>query len=134
MTSTTRRYTVGALAAVSSLAILAAPQSAAAPPEPSGVHAVHDGTRLTIDEYEFSVAVPMWLRPGTYTFATNNTGRAPHDLVISTLTGMEIGRTAVVDSGGMSELTVTLQPGVYQFWCSVGGHRERGMNTFVVVL
>ncbi|MFC9896293.1 cupredoxin domain-containing protein [Nocardia sp. NPDC127579] len=134
MKTQTRRYTAGILAALSSSAILGVTPVPAEPPTPAEPHAVHEDSRVTIDEYEYSVAVPMWLPPGTHTFTTNNTGHAPHDLVVSDLLGTEIARTAVVRPGDTAEVTVDLAPGVYQFWCSVGEHRQRGMNTYVVVL
>ncbi|TSC88709.1 MAG: plastocyanin [Microgenomates group bacterium Gr01-1014_5] len=59
-----------------------------------------------------------------------NTGTLPHDLVIS-----ELGvRTKVI--GGGKEDTITFTPdksGIYTFFCSVGNHRQLGMEGAVTV-
>jgi plastocyanin len=39
----------------------------------------------------------------------------------------------VVGEGGTSELTVTLQPGEYEFYCSVPGHEAAGMEGTLTV-
>lgn len=42
-------------------------------------------------------------------------------------------RSRQIGSGSVEELTVTLQPGTYEVWCSVGNHRQRGMGTEITV-
>jgi uncharacterized cupredoxin-like copper-binding protein len=39
----------------------------------------------------------------------------------------------VVDSGGVSQVSVTLKAGTYTFYCSVQGHRAAGMLGKLVV-
>jgi uncharacterized cupredoxin-like copper-binding protein len=39
----------------------------------------------------------------------------------------------VVQGGGVSNFTVTVKPGKYQFYCTVAGHREGGMEGTLTV-
>ncbi|KAA5834659.1 hypothetical protein F1721_12080 [Saccharopolyspora hirsuta] len=109
-------------------ALCAGATTAAAQPAPTGF-----GARVvTVGMVEFRLEQPAWLPPGRYTFHAVNAGRAPHALEIS---GPGVGdvRTPVVQSGGAADLTVTLGPGVYDFWCPVGNHRQQGMQLYVRV-
>lgn len=91
------------------------------------------GNRITVTETEYSIQLPSTtLAPGAYTFAVDNAGGAPHDLVIKG-PGVEEARTPVIEGGQQGEVSVTLQPGSYEVWCSVGNHRERGMETTLTV-
>lgn len=91
------------------------------------------GTRITVTETEYSIQLPSTtLKPGTYTFAVDNAGGDPHDLVIKG-PGVDEARTPVLQGGSKGEVSVTLQPGSYEVWCSVGNHRERGMETMLTV-
>ncbi|MCI0688061.1 MAG: hypothetical protein L0Y54_12600 [Sporichthyaceae bacterium] len=48
--------------------------------------------------------------------------------------GIDGESTPIIQPGGSSEsLTVTLQPGTYQLWCPVGGHRQQGMELSITV-
>ncbi|MEV0768556.1 hypothetical protein [Nocardia salmonicida] len=92
-----------------------------------------DPTRIVVSETEFSINMPSsQLAPGTYTFVVENSGSVSHDLVILG-PGVESQRTSRIESGGSSELTVSLEPGSYTLWCSVGNHRELGMSTEIAV-
>lgn len=94
--------------------------------------------RVAVSETEFAINLPgSPLSPGTYpqgtyTFAVENAGAVPHDLVIKG-PGIDSERTARIDGGRSGELTVELQPGAYEMWCSVGDHQERGMRTEITV-
>lgn len=97
----------------------------------SGTPAPGAGTRIAVTETEYSIRLPgATLTPGTYTFAVDNAGAATHDLVIKG-PGVDSARTSQLKGGGKGEVTVTLQPGSYELWCSVGNHRSRGMQTTV---
>ncbi|MBF6424047.1 cupredoxin domain-containing protein [Nocardia cyriacigeorgica] len=89
--------------------------------------------RVTVEETEFSIALSSAaLSPGTYTFVVQNNGNSTHDLVIEG-PGVNSARSETVDGGETTELTVALQPGTYELWCSVGSHREFGMSTMLMV-
>jgi plastocyanin len=63
---------------------------------------------------------------GDVTFAFNNPAQIVHDFCIEDGAGGELGCTEQI-SEGISDLSVTLEPGEYTFYCSVAGHREDGM-------
>lgn len=88
-----------------------------------------NSTQIVVSENEFSINVPNPpSAPGAYTFVVENSGSVSHDLVIEG-PGVESRRTPRIESGGSGELAVTLEPGSYTLWCSVGNHRELGMST-----
>ena len=87
---------------------------------------------VTVVEKDFSIQFSdMNFTPGTHTFRVQNQGPRPHDLRIKG-PGVADG-SSVINSGGTGEFTVTLQPGTYQVWCSVDGHRGKGMATTITV-
>jgi uncharacterized cupredoxin-like copper-binding protein len=69
---------------------------------------------------------------GSYTFEVVNEGRMPHDFVVER-DGADVAATEVLQPGQSATLTVTLEPGDYVFYCSVGSHRAAGMETPVTV-
>ncbi|ASU84188.1 hypothetical protein CDO52_16565 [Nocardiopsis gilva YIM 90087] len=80
---------------------------------------------------EFSFAgIPDTLPAGTIKFDFDNVGQAQHNLVIE-----EIGDQKVVEAGPGEQAsgTVDLEPGEYTIYCSIGNHREQGMETTVTV-
>jgi hypothetical protein len=73
------------------------------------------------------VAVQLW-----------NRGQDAHDLRIRRVNrdGHMIGRALgapVTLSGNISDVSWTLRPGVYELYCSMPGHRARGMHVRVRV-
>jgi uncharacterized cupredoxin-like copper-binding protein len=90
------------------------------------------GTRVEVVENEFSIELSRSdFSPGTYTFVVSNQGKADHDLAIMG-PGVD-GQTEILASSATGELTVTLQPGTYELWCTVGNHRARGMEQEITV-
>jgi uncharacterized cupredoxin-like copper-binding protein len=61
---------------------------------------------------------------GTVTLRSVNPQVVPHNIAIDNPDPVE---GEVVTDGGVSEITVELEPGTYEFYCSVPGHREAGM-------
>ena len=68
---------------------------------------------------------------GTYTFDFTNVGSMQHDLRIEG-GGLDDG-TAVIGPGETDSVTVTLEPGTYTIYCSVGNHRAQGMEVEITV-
>jgi len=72
------------------------------------------------------------LDPGSYTFRVVNEGGQTHALVIESPAGeVETGDLA---PGESVDLAVDLsEPGEYELYCPVGGHREQGMEGTIAV-
>lgn len=60
---------------------------------------------------------------GPLTVRSPNPSSVPHNIVIDGK-----GEGAVVKDGGVSEFQAEFEAGKYQFYCSVTGHREAGME------
>jgi plastocyanin len=91
------------------------------------------GSEITVTETEYRITLPQTtLKPGAYTFTARNGGNAPHDLVIKG-PGVDSARTEILPGGQEGGVSVTLQPGEYELWCSVGNHRANGMVTTLTV-
>jgi uncharacterized cupredoxin-like copper-binding protein len=59
-----------------------------------------------------------------HTFKVTNKGKFPHDLVVDG-PGVQDKTSPILVPGNAGELTVTLQKGSYEFYCSVDGHKTR---------
>jgi plastocyanin len=68
---------------------------------------------------------------GRVTIEMENPSTVPHNVSIEGRGVDEEGRT--VEQGGTSTVTAELQPGEYEFYCSVAGHREGGMEGTLTV-
>ena len=70
-------------------------------------------------------------KAGTYTFVVTNKGPSSHNLTVE---GPGVSNQATPTfAPGTQNLTVTLQNGKYDFFCSVPGHKALGMNADVTV-
>ena len=76
--------------------------------------------------------LPMHLKPGKYTFHVTNKGPSSHNLTI-TGPGLSAAHTPTFAAGGSENLTVTLKNGSYDFFCSIPGHKQLGLNQEVMV-
>jgi plastocyanin len=79
-----------------------------------------DPSQLAYDTKELSS------KPGEVTINFDNPAPIPHDVVIRSGDGEEIARTDVIQESKDS-LVANLEPGDYQFFCSVPGHEQAGM-------
>ncbi|MQA24370.1 MAG: copper-binding protein [Micromonosporaceae bacterium] len=86
------------------------------------------GARVDVTEDEFSIELSEpELTPGTYTFVIKNEGAVGHNLVIDG-PGVSKAQTPLIRSGRTETVTVTLREGTYDVWCSIGNHRDQGME------
>jgi len=130
-----RRLTRGAAALAISAAFLTAcggddpsDGGTASPPAASG-----DAKPLTATEEDFSISLDQDdLAAGTYAIEVVNDGGATHDLVVEK-DGDDIAKSETIGPGKSTTLAVTLEPGEYVFYCSIGNHREMGMEITVSV-
>jgi len=91
-----------------------------------------DGT-LTATEAEFSISIGGdTVAAGPYLITVDNQGNATHDLVVEQ-NGATIAGTPSIAPGQSASLSVTLKPGTYAFYCSIGNHRAMGMELTVHV-
>lgn len=92
--------------------------------------AAADAITVTASEMAFD-GIPATLPAGTVEITFDNAGEAPHDLVVEELGDEQV--IPLIDGGESATGTVTLEPGTYTFYCSVGSHRAMGMEQTVTV-
>jgi uncharacterized cupredoxin-like copper-binding protein len=91
------------------------------------------GGTVQVKEKEFKIAIPSaTLKPGSYTFDVSNDGNVQHDLTIDG-PGVSKAHTPLIASGKHATLKVKLAAGTYDFYCSVPGHKQAGMDVKVTV-
>ena len=91
------------------------------------------GQTVQVSEKEFKITLPSTtLKPGSYTFDLSNDGHQPHDLTIDG-PGVNKEKTPVINGGRHATLKVKLKAGDYDFYCSVPGHKQLGMDVTVKV-
>jgi uncharacterized cupredoxin-like copper-binding protein len=87
---------------------------------------------VTLKDFSIALASTGSLAPGTYTFHVTNNGPSSHNLTING-PGLSDKATPTFAAGGSQDLTVTLQNGSYDLFCSVPGHKQAGMDTHLTV-
>ena len=88
---------------------------------------------MAVTESEFPITLPSkTLSAGTYTFKVTNQGKFAHNLTVDGA-GVQDKATPTLAPGSTGDLTVTLQKGSYEFYCSVDNHKEMGMDVTVQV-
>jgi uncharacterized cupredoxin-like copper-binding protein len=136
MTSHLSRSLTVALAVGATSLVLAAcgssSSSSSSTSAPAGGSGGSSGTTVPVGLKDFSITMPkMAMSAGTYTFVVTNSGPSAHNL---TITGPGLTNTATPTfPSGTKKLTVTLENGTYDFFCSVPGHKAAGMNVNVTV-
>ena len=83
---------------------------------------------VTATEYEFSPSSIVVQKPsGPVEIELTNDGAVAHDLKVRD-GGDEIGGTAIFGPNQTQSGKVDLEPGSYEFYCSVGDHEALGMK------
>jgi len=92
------------------------------------------GKTIDVSLKDFSIAVASTgsLAPGTYTFHVTNTGPSSHNLTVNG-PGVSDKATPTFAAGGSMDLTVRLENGSYELFCSVPSHKQLGMDTHLTV-
>jgi plastocyanin len=91
------------------------------------------GTTVQVTEKDFSISLARnTFTPGSYTFEVTNGGPSSHNLTVKG-PGVNDTATSTLDSGSKGNVTVTFQKGTYELYCSIPGHKERGMDLTVHV-
>lgn len=95
--------------------------------------AAAQGAVVNVTEKEFSITLSQeTFTAGVYTFVVKDDGEASHDFNIKG-PGLTDAATSTISAGGSESLTVTLEAGTYELWCSIGGHRASGMDMTITV-
>ena len=81
-------------------------------------------------EYKITPADPT-VKAGTVTFNISNDGQTVHNVEIEG-NGLE-EESEDLQPGATGELTVDLEPGTYEMYCSIDGHEDLGMKGEVTV-
>jgi uncharacterized cupredoxin-like copper-binding protein len=109
------------------------PATTTVPSTSAGTTAAAPGTAMTVTESEFTITLPSKTLPaGTYTFNVTNNGKFAHNLTVDGA-GVQDKATSTLALGSTGDLTVTLQKGSYEFYCSVDNHKQMGMDVTVQV-
>jgi plastocyanin len=90
------------------------------------------GTAVKVSEVDYKIKLPeMTLKAGSYQFEVSNDAKVPHNLTVK---GPGAGgATSDIAPGKGATLAVDLKPGSYDFFCSVPGHKQLGMDLKVKV-
>jgi uncharacterized cupredoxin-like copper-binding protein len=126
---------VGMLAAVEIFGAESEEKAAAEGEKPSPTTPAGGGAGQTVQvsEKEFKISLPSTtLKPGSYTFDLSNDGKIQHDLAIDG-PGVNKEKTPVINGGQHATLKVKLSAGEYDFYCSVPGHKQLGMDVKVKI-
>ena len=91
-----------------------------------------DGETVAVTETEYKIdpADPT-VKAGTVTFSITNDGEQPHDVEIEGNGVEEVSDT--INPGSSGELTVDLEAGTYEMYCTIDGHKDLGMDGSVTV-
>ena len=98
----------------------------------SGGEAAAAGQNVSVGEVEYKITLPKTtFAPGEYTFEVENKGKIVHNLTIKGPGGTEA--TQDISAGSSGSVTVKLDRGSYDFYCSIPGHKQQGMDQKVTV-
>ena len=92
------------------------------------------GETVEVSETDFALdPSEVSVKPGTVTFDVSNDGEATHNLEVEGPDGEE-ELSSDLQPGDAGELTVDLtEPGTYEMYCPVDGHKEMGMTGEITV-
>ncbi len=92
-----------------------------------------EGTPITVAEHEYEIVLSQeTFTPGSYSFNLTNDGTVVHNLNISG-PGVSDAQSDDIAPGSTGTLTVTLESGTYELWCSIGAHKSNGMDITITV-
>jgi hypothetical protein len=102
----------------------------------TGAAAPRNPGRMQISSQEFTLTASRHvLVAGPAIIELYNLGQDAHDLVIQRVGAAEpTARYEAIETGGVVDKRVMLQPGRYVAYCSLPGHRALGMQTTFTVV
>ena len=126
-----KRFKCG-LAALAVLALLSLAACAPAQSTPAGATTAPQENTVDVTLVDGTVQMPANLPAGPTTLNVTNNGTTEHSLEVEGQ-GIEAAIEPHLQPGASGTLEVDLQPGTYEFYCPVPGHREDGMTLDVTV-
>ena len=84
------------------------------------------------DEFGYSLSRHS-IKAGPVIVQLVNYGEDEHDLRLRRTGGTHTYRIGKVLPGGVGELEARFLPGRFTLWCSLAGHRTRGMSATLVI-
>ena len=82
---------------------------------------------IRVTERSYSIKLSAAPRAGAVRFVIRNMSDDGHDFWVRG--AGKTWKSRVLDEGRSAVLSAKLKKGVrYQFWCAVGGHRQKGMS------
>jgi hypothetical protein len=91
--------------------------------------------RAQVSADEFSLALSRSsIHHGPAIIELVNFGEDDHDLALRRVGGTRTYRIGVVHPGARAELDARLRPGRFTLWCTLAGHRGRGMHAVLRVV
>ena len=118
--------------AVSVVAAGCSSSGPAASSRPFGTVASGTGTHVTVGEVEYKMLLStQTFTAGAYTFTAVNNGKLPHALEVDGPGVHDF--TGTIEPGESASISVALQPGKYDVFCPIPGHKELGMNAEITV-
>ena len=89
--------------------------------------------QVSADEFTLALSRPS-IRSGDAVVELVNYGEDDHDLALRRAArGARTFRVRTVHPGATGELDTRLPAGRYRLWCTLSGHRARGMSATLVV-
>ena len=83
---------------------------------------------MTALEFEYRLS-RLTVRQGPALIQLVNYGEDDHDLALRRVAlGAKTYRIGIVHPGKTGDLEARLRPGSYRLWCTLAGHRARGMT------
>lgn len=134
MPATARRIVLALIAAVSvTLAACSSSKGGGSGTSQPATGGSAAGTAVQVTEKDFSISLARsTFTPGSYTFEVTNDGPSSHNLTVNG-PGVDNTATSTLDAGSKGNVSVTFQKGSYELYCSIPGHKERGMDLTVHV-
>ena len=101
---------------------------------PPAVGAKRFPTRIqvTAKEYYYTLS-SRTAPPGPAVIEFVNYGEDPHDMRVQRAGGGRLYKTPILQPGQYVDLSISLVPGRYELWCSIGNHRALGMQALLIV-
>lgn len=123
---------LGAIGGLSLALVVAACGNAASSGNPGSSGAAAGTIAVEAKEYSFTPPT-VTIFSGSATFSVKNTGTEEHEFEIFKPDGTVLDEIEGLVPGLTKTLTVSLEPGAYQFMCKLNGHDQLGMKGTLTV-